>query len=388
MAEDDDFAALFEASLQAKPLAKGQQVEGTVVRVGPEVALVDVGGKSEAVIDVAELKDADGQLEVAAGDKIQATVISTSGGVTLSRKLARKAATERQIEDAFRSGLPVEGTVQAVNKGGYEVRIGHGRAFCPLSQIDSVRTVNPEVHVGQRYTFRIVEYKEGGRNIVVSRRALLEQEQQAQAEAIRAAVVPGAVLRGRVVSVPPFGAFVDLGAGVQGLVHVSEMGWSRDTDAAEVVSPGEEIAVKVLRVDDATGKIALSMKRVGDDPWSKVPSTYEVGQVRTGRVTRIAEFGAFVELEPGIEALAHASTFEGGGRRERWAQSAPVGTTASFEILSIDPDKRRIGVRLLPEGSARAAEVREFSDQAAAAGTERLGSLADKLRGALKPQGD
>jgi small subunit ribosomal protein S1 len=244
------------------------------------------------------------------------------------------------------------------------------------------------VHVGQRYTFRIVEYKEGGRNIVVSRRALLEQEQQAQAEAIRAAVVPGAVLRGRVVSVPPFGAFVDLGAGVQGLVHVSEMGWSRDTDAAEVVSPGEEIAVKVLRVDDATGKIALSMKRVGDDPWSKVPSTYEVGQVRTGRVTRIAEFGAFVELEPGIEALAHASTFEGGGRRERWAQSAPVGTTASFEILSIDPDKRRIGVRLLPEGSARAAEVREFSDQAAAAGTERLGSLADKLRGALKPQGD
>jgi small subunit ribosomal protein S1 len=248
--------------------------------------------------------------------------------------------------------------------------------------------VTPEVHVGQRYTFRIVEYKEGGRNIVVSRRALLEQEQLARAAEVRTAVVPGAILRGRVVSVPPFGAFVDLGAGVQGLVHVSEMGWSRDTDAAQVVSPGEEISVKVLRVDDASGKIALSMKQVGEDPWSKVPATYEVGQVRTGRVTRIAEFGAFVELEPGIEALAHASTFDASGRRDGWTASVPIGTTAAFEILSIDPDKRRIGVRLVPEGSARAAEVREFTEQADAGSQERLGSLADKLRGALSPKGD
>jgi small subunit ribosomal protein S1 len=385
---EEDFAAMFEASLQAKPLARGQQVDGTIVRIGPEVALVDVGGKSEAVIDVAELKDESGALEVANGDRIRATVISTSGGVTLSRKLVRRAASERQIEDAFHSGLPVEGTVQGVNKGGYEVRIGNSRAFCPLSQIDTIRTVTPEVHVGQRYTFRIVEYKEGGRNIVVSRRALLEQEQLARAAEVRTAVVPGAILRGRVVSVPPFGAFVDLGAGVQGLVHVSEMGWSRDTDAAQVVSPGEEISVKVLRVDDASGKIALSMKQVGEDPWSKVPATYEVGQVRTGRVTRIAEFGAFVELEPGIEALAHASTFDASGRRDGWTASVPIGTTAAFEILSIDPDKRRIGVRLVPEGSARAAEVREFTEQADAGSQERLGSLADKLRGALSPKGD
>lgn len=359
--QEEDFAALFEASLKAKPVAKGQSVEGTIVKIGAEVALVDVGGKSEAVIEVAELKDEQGTLEAKVGDRIQATVISTSGGVTLSRKLARRAATDRQIEDAFHAGLPVEGTVEGVNKGGYEIRIGHSRAFCPLSQIDSVRTTDPAVHVGQRYTFRIVEYKEGGRNIVVSRRALLEEEQQARAAEVRQAVVPGAILRGRVVSVPAFGAFVDLGGGVQGLVHISEMGCSRATDASQVVSPGDEVTVKVLRVDEGTQKIALSLKQATEDPWTTVPGRYDVGQVHAGRVTRVAEFGAFVELEPGVEALAHASTFAPTGRRDGWTEAVPAGTTAAFEILSIDPDKKRIGVALVPEGSSRAAGALETS---------------------------
>ena len=135
---------MFEASLKAKPVAKGQTVQGTIVKIGAEVALVDVGGKSEAVLDVAELRNDEGELEAKVGDRIEATVISTQGGVTLSRRLARKAATDRQIEDAFHTRLPVEGTVQGVVKGGYEVRIGHSRAFCPLSQIDIVRTVDPE----------------------------------------------------------------------------------------------------------------------------------------------------------------------------------------------------------------------------------------------------
>ncbi len=355
---DDDFAALFAASLQAKPLARGQSVEGTIVRIGREVALVDVGGKSEAVLDVAELKNEAGEIEAAVGDRIQATVISTQGGVTLSRRLARRAATERQLEDAFRARLPVEGLVQDVVKGGYEVRVGHSRAFCPFSQIDirSTRAQNPEPdpHVGQRYSFLITEFAEGGRNIIVSRRALLEAEQEARAAEVRQSLVPGVVLRGHVVSVPAFGAFVDLGGGVQGLVHVSEMGWSRATDAAQVVSPGQEITVKVLRVEEGTGKIALSIKQVGEDPWVGVPNTYEVGQVLTGRVTRVAEFGAFVELEPGVEALAHASTFPPTGRRDGWTQEVPVGRTAAFEILSIDLDKKRIGVALVPEGSSRA----------------------------------
>ena len=171
---------MFEASLKAKRVEQGQTIEGTIVAIGPEVAFVDVGGKGEATIDVAELKDADGDIEVAVGDRIQAVVVSTAGGLTLSRKLARGAATARQLEDAFHSGLPVEGRVEKEVKGGYEVRIAGQRAFCPFSQIDTARGTDPATHVGKVYTFRITEYKEGGRNLVVSRRALLEEANSAQ----------------------------------------------------------------------------------------------------------------------------------------------------------------------------------------------------------------
>jgi len=350
---EEDFAAMFEASPQAKRFEKGQTIEGTIVAIGPEVALVNVGGKGEAQIEIDELKNAEGALEAAVGDRIQAMVVSTAGGLTLSRKLARGAATERQLEDAFRAGLPVEGKVERAVKGGYEVRIARQRAFCPMSQIDTVRTTDPAEHDGRVYAFRIIEYKDGGKNLVVSRRALLEEEQRASAAEIRRAIVVGAVLTGRVTSVREFGAFVDLGAGVQGLLHVSEMGWSRVSDASQVVTPGEEITVKVLRVDDDTRKIALGLKQLTADPWSKVHATYQVGQVRTARVTRLAEFGAFVELEPGLEGLAHASTFAPTGRSEGWSRSVAPGMTAAFEILSIDPEKKRIGVALVQEGSAR-----------------------------------
>ena len=349
----EDFAAMFEASLQAKRIEKGQTIEGRIVAIGPEVAFVDVGSKGEATIDIDELKDAEGDLEVAVGDRVQAMVVSTEGGLTLSRKLARGAATARQLEDAFHTGLPVEGKVERVVKGGYDVRIARQRAFCPISQIDTLRT-DPSTHEGRVYQFRIIEYKEGGKNLVVSRRVLLEEEQRARAAEVRRSIVAGAVMTGRVASVREFGAFIDLGGGVQGLLHVSEMGWSRVSDASQVVKPGEEITVKVLRVDHDTQKISLGLKQLTADPWSKVEATYAIGQVCAGRVTRVAEFGAFVELEPGVEGLAHASTFPPTGRSQGWSTLIASGTTGAFEILSIDLEKKRIGVALVPEGSARA----------------------------------
>jgi small subunit ribosomal protein S1 len=160
---------------------------------------------------------------------------------------------------------------------------------------------------------------------------------------------------GRVTSVRDFGAFVDLGAGVQGLLHVSEMGWSRVSDPSQLVKPGEEVTVKVLRVDDEKQKISLGLKQLIADPWSRVHETYAIGQVHTGRVTRLTEFGAFVELESGVEALAHASTFAPTGRPKGWSGQVPPGAIAPFEILSIDPAKKRIGVALVPEGSARSS---------------------------------
>ncbi|MBM3821255.1 MAG: S1 RNA-binding domain-containing protein [Acidimicrobiia bacterium] len=380
--QEEDFATMFEASVKARRVEQGQTVEGTIVAIGPEVALVSIGGKSEAQIDVAELKDADGDIEVAIGDRIQAVVVSTRSGIILSRKGVRNAATQRELENAFQAGLAVEGRVESAIKGGYDVRIARERAFCPLSQIDIVRTADPAVHVGKTYAFRIIEYKNGGKSIVVSRRKQLEEEQQASADAVRRSIVPGAVLPGRVVSVRDFGAFVDLGGGIQGLLHVSDMSWSRADTPGAVVAPGDQIHVKVLRVDEASGKISLGLKQLQDDPWSTAGTTYQVGQVFTGRVTRLAEFGAFVELEPGIEGLAHVSTFPPTGQPGGWAASVPVGATAAFEILSVDLAQKRIGVALVEDGSSRAAGS-TASQSAAAPGTP-LGSLADKLRDALK----
>ena len=417
---------MFEASLKPRRFEKGQTIDGRIVGIGSDVAFIDVGGKGEATIDLAELKDDDGDLEVVVGDRIQAVVVSTVGGLTLSRRLARGAASARQLEDAFHSGLPVEGKVETEVKGGYEVRIAGQRAFCPFSQIDVRRTEgDAATHIGHVYQFRIIEFKDGGRTLVVSRRALLEEEQRAQAAEVRRSIVPGAVLTGRVVSVRDFGAFVDLGAGVQGLLHVSEMGWSRVSKPSEIVQPGEEITVRVLRVDDNAQKISLGLKQLTADPWSAVPTKYEVGQVLAGRVTRIADFGAFVELEPGVEALAHASTFAPMGRQRWWSAEVTVGMIAPFEIVTIDLEKKRIGVALVPEGSSRARgivpdadaqeapqdakadETRAAAERAGAASTstapaspaapkapaapvpsqapsETFGSsLADKLRGAL-----
>jgi small subunit ribosomal protein S1 len=385
----EDFAAMFEASIKAKRFEAGQTLEGTIVAIGPEVAFVDVGGKGEATIEVDELKDDDGALEVAVGDRVQAMVLSTGGGLRLSRRLARGTVTDHQLEEAFRTGLPVEGKVEKEVKGGYEVRIGRQRAFCPFSQIDIVRT-EPSAHLGKVYTFRIVEYKEGGRSLVVSRRALLDEEQRRSAAAVRASIVPGAVISGRVASVRDFGAFVDLGGGVQGLLHVSEMSWSRIADASQLLKTGDEITVTVLRVEPADPrnpdkqKISLSLKQLEADPWLKAGATYKVGQVLTGRVTRLAEFGAFVEIDPGIEALAHASTFATTGRADEWSKQISPGQTGAFEIVSLDLDKRRIGVAPIPEDRQ---DAREYSERTDAASPDGFGTLADRLRGTFKTRG-
>ncbi len=354
---EEDFARMLEESLAPRSYREGETVAGTIVAIGSDVAFVDVGGKGEATIALEELVDPDSDTEVKVGDTVQAVVVSTAGGLKLSHKLARGAATRRQLGDAYRAGLPVEGRVEKTIKGGFEVRIGGQRAFCPISQIDISFTAEPEVHVGQLYTFRIIEYKEEGKDLVVSRREFLEEEAREMADEIRRAAVPDAVLPGRVVSVRPYGAFVDLGGGIQGLLHVSEMGWSRVADPADIVRPGDQITVKVLRVDDEKGKISLGLKQLQADPWSNLEEKYRISQVLTGKITRVADFGAFVELEPGIEALAHVSTFPPTGKRDGWKETAAPGATVAVEILSLDPGRKRIGVAVLEEGSARAGSA-------------------------------
>jgi len=387
--QEEDFAAMFEASVKTRRFTRGQTIEGTIVAIGPDTSLVNVGGKGEAVIETADLKDHENDLEFSVGDRIQAVVVGTNKGITLSRKGIKGSATLRQLEDAYEARLPVEGKVEAEVKGGYEVRLAGQRGFCPFSQIDTVRAADASQHIGKTYAFRIIEFKEGGKNLVVSRRALLEEEQKAGATELRRSIAVGAVVTGRVASVREFGAFVDLGAGVQGLLHVSEMGWSRVTDPSSVVKVGEEITVRVLRVEADGERIALGLKQLMADPWIAAASSYEVGQVKTGRITRIADFGAFVELEPGVEALAHFSTFAPTGRADAWAKSIAVGQTAAFEILAIDVDKKRIGVGMIQDGAEvrdgkKVDEVREYRERQDAVPSGGIGSLADQLRGALK----
>jgi small subunit ribosomal protein S1 len=383
---DEDFATLFEASRRAKRIAKGQTITGTIVRIGTDVALVDVGAKGEAVIEIDELKDEEGRVEIKVGDRIEATVVSTDRGLRLSRALALKAIGARQLEDAFATGLPVEGKVERAVKGGYEVRVARQRAFCPISQIDTVRNTEPAQHEGRVYRFRILEYKDGGKNVVLSRRAILEDEQQAKAAAIRDSIAEGAVMTGRVVSVREFGAFVDLGGGVQGLLHISEMGWARVTDASTVVTPGDEITVKVLRVDHDTRKISLGLKQLAADPWATVTDTYSTGQVRPGRVVRVAPFGVFVELEPGLEGLI--PRVETGSSRDADLKRAfPLGTVIDVVVVEVDAAARRLRLSVNAVAEVHEAEeVREYrqrTDDTSAAG---FGSLADKLRDAIKPR--
>ncbi|HEY1307787.1 MAG TPA: S1 RNA-binding domain-containing protein [Vicinamibacterales bacterium] len=381
---EEDFAAMFEASERAKRVTKGQIIEGVVVAIGAESALVDVGGKSEAAIDIDELKDNEGDLEVKVGDRIQAMVVSTTGGLKLSRRLALGAATARQLEDAFHAGLPVEGKVERAVKSGYEIRIARQRAFCPASQIDIVRNTEASQHEGRVYKFRIIEYKEGGRNIVVSRRVLLEEEQQANAAEVRKSIVEGAVISGRVVSVRDFGAFIDLGGGVQGLLHVSEMAWERVPDATQFVKIGDEITVKVLRLDPDKQKISLGLKQLAADPWSRAGERYHTGQLCRGRVTRVAEFGPFVELEPGVEGLIPLS--ESGVPREADVKKAfRVGDEIQVVVLDVDAAARRIRLSATAVQKMREAdEVREYTKRADSTAPDKFGSLADKLRDALK----
>jgi small subunit ribosomal protein S1 len=381
---EEDFAALFAASERVRRIEKGQTIDGTIVSIGDEVALVDVGSKSEAVIDIAELKDDEGHLELAVGDRIQATVVSTAGGLTLSRRLALGAATARQLADAFHAHLPVEGRVERAVKGGYEVRVARQRAFCPVSQIDVIRNTEPGQHEGRTYRFLIVEYKEGGRNIVVSRRALLEEEQRANAAEARKSIVEGATVTGRVASVREFGAFVELGGGIQGLLHVSEMGWARVPDPSQIVKPGDEIAVRVLKVDAGKDKISLGLKQLLTDPWSNVAETYGPGQLRTGRVRRVADFGVFVELEPGVDGLVPSSE-TAVGRDADMRKAFPSGSEIEVVVLDVDREARRIRLSVKAVDEQREArEVREYTERGDAP-AESFGSLADRLREA-KPR--
>ncbi|HET7342177.1 MAG TPA: S1 RNA-binding domain-containing protein [Methylomirabilota bacterium] len=355
MTDSEDFATLF-ARHQARPaLEIGQTVKGRVIQVSAEHVFVDVGGKGEAWIDRAELVDDEGRLGVAVGDEVEATVVATGDEIRLSHRVRQGAQAREALAAAAQSGVPVEGRVAAVVKGGYEVTVGGLRAFCPFSQMDLRRVESEADHVGRVLEFRIIRYGEDGRNIVLSRRQLLEEEARKSAEETRKKLAVDAVLTGTVVSLADFGAFVDLG-GVQGLVPMSELSHARVARAGDRVRVGETVTVKVLRIDEAKGKLTLSLRALEEDPWTAAAARLRERQVVRGRAVRSTAFGVFVELLPGVDGLLHASEIP---RHRQAALRDAVAAGAELDVLivSIDAGKRRVGLALAPEGAAVGEEM-------------------------------
>jgi small subunit ribosomal protein S1 len=331
------FAEAFEASLNFKTPEQGELLRGQVVSISGDDAFVSYGGPSEAVMDANELEGLD------VGDMVEGTVVKTSPEIRISRKLARGKASLDQLRAMFENRVPVEGKVSARNKGGFDVNISGLRAFCPLSQIALGKIDNPDQFVGQAYEFRVTELSDDGRRIVVSRAALLKEAAAARAEETRKAIVPGAELTGTIKTITPFGAFVDLG-GIDGLLHVSEMSRRRVNNPNEVVAVGQQVRVKVIKVENGGKRISLSMKDQEPDPWSDVADRYPAGAQFTGRIVRSTDFGLFVEIEPGVDGLVHFSQLPFGVKQGD--PSIAIGTTVTGWVREVDPSKKRLSLSL------------------------------------------
>lgn len=356
VANQEDFATLFAREKTGPTLQSGQVVKGRVLQIGADSVFVDVQGKGEALIARAELENDDGTLQVAVGDELEATVLSTDGEIRLSRKLLKGAQARVMLEAAVENGLPVEGKVAGVIKGGYEVAVAGMRAFCPFSQIDTRRVVSSDAFLGQVLEFRVTRYGENGRNIVLSRRQLLEEEAAKAAAETRKRIVPDAVLQGKVASLAEFGAFIDLG-GIQGLVPLSELSYSRVGKPADRLSVGQEVAVKVIKVDEQKGKVTLSLKALEGDPWVAVAGRLRERQIVTGKIVRSMDFGLFVELLPGVDGLLHMSEIPR-SQQGQLKEAAAGGAEIAVMILGIDPGKKRISLALAPEGATAGEEVK------------------------------
>lgn len=385
--EDGSFAELFEQSSRENKrwLEPGQKVTGKVLKIGSEWLFMDTGQKGEGVIERKEFLDIDGNLTVKEGDTIAAYFLSSSHGEMRFTTRIGGGATgggTAQLEQAWQARVPVEGVVEKEIKGGYEIKLGGtSRAFCPYSQIALRRVENPESLLGTRLTFQISEYGENGRNIIVSRRALLEEEQRRLKEEVQAGISEGMTVTGTVTSVQDYGAFVDIG-GLEGLIPVSEIAWSRVKEVRDVLSAGQQVKVVIKTIDREKERISLSIKDTLEDPWDSVTGSYPEGSFHTGTVARLDTFGAFVTLNDGVDGLLHISKLGGGKRINHPREAVREGEHIEVKIESIDRGNRRISLALAGPARAAAEEeatLSEFRRQADDA-PRGMGTLADMMR--------
>ncbi len=346
--------AAFEALLDGqtatyhKGFNPGDRVRARVLALNDAYAVLDVQAKNEGLLPIAELLNEAGEPTVQPGDSLTVMFTAMQGGSFLcSLRFSGTVIAHQSIARAFENGQPVEGLVASEVNGGYEVTVGAARAFCPYSQIDLHKTEDA-VYVGQKFAFLVTEYGEEGRNVVLSRRDLLEKEREVQRDALLAGLREGDVRKGVVSRLTEFGIFVDLG-GVDGLVPLRELSWVRDTKPEDVAKAGDTVEVQVREIDLARNRISLSLRATQSDPWHDAVSRYPVGSTLTAKVTHIERFGAFVSILPGVDGLVPISKLGNGRRILSAREVVSEGQEMLLQVETIDPERRRIGLKPVDE---------------------------------------
>ncbi len=384
--EEESFAELFEGS-QVKPVRfnPGQNVKAKIVKISAEWIFLDLGGKSEGYLDKKELLDEEGNLPVKEGDTIEAYFLSSDANeLRFTTQITGGDAGRYYLEEAWRNGIPVEGLVGKEIKGGFEIKIAGGlRGFCPFSQMGLQRAPNPQDLIGQHLPFRITQYDEKGRNIILSNRSVLEEERRKQIEAQKETLKEGMKVWATIASIHNFGAFAKIGS-LQGLIPISEMGWDRVEDAHDVVEVGQEVEVVVMKLDWENERFSFSMKQALPNPWESIENKFPVGSLHSGTVVRLTNFGAFVSLGPGVDGLLHISKLGAGKRIKHPHEAVSKGQTLEVKIDSIDKENRRISLSLAGSGQVEDSEeanadYSKYTKQS----TGSMGTLADLLKAKL-----
>jgi len=359
---EPSFADLFQenSSKSLRRLEPGQKITATIAGIAGNSVFLDVGGKNEGILDSSELLDGEGKVAAAIGDKVDVYFLRSSGGEQLFTIKLGGGKNTAHLEEAWSNGIPVEGTVKEEIKGGFEITLGGSvRAFCPYSQMGMHRVDDAAAeYIGRRMTFLITRFEENGRNVVVSARALIEQERERQKEALQESLAEGATVQGKISSIRDFGAFVDIG-GVDGLIPISEIGWSRVEDIKEHLTLGQEVTAVIKKLDWKANRITLSLKETLPNPWDAARERFAEGTVHTGTVARLAAFGAFVTLEPGIDGLIHISKLGAGRRINHPREVLEVGQEVEVRVEGVDNDTRKISLAPSDYVSTESTETAE-----------------------------
>ena len=342
----ESFADLFEESLNSTPMQPGKIVTGTVVNVGPDGVMVNAGLKSEGAIPVSEFLNENGEVTVSVGDLVDVSLESLEdgfGATQLSRDKAKAAEAWTKLEHAFEAGETVMGIISGKVKGGFTVDLENIRAFLPGSLVD-VRPIRDTTHLeNKELEFKLIKLDRPRNNIVVSRRAIMEEENSAEREALLETLEEGKVVKGIVKNLTDYGAFVDLG-GIDGLLHITDMAWKRVKHPSEVVAIGDEIEVQVLKFDKERERVSLGLKQMGDDPWKDIARRYPNSTRIHGKVTNIADYGCFVEIEDGVEGLVHMSEMDWTNKNVHPSKLVQLGDEVEVMVLDIDAERRRISL--------------------------------------------